>query len=341
MALVIDEAKCYIQDFFSNDTVTIVGSGLSAAEGIPGMGALADELKRRMAGRLSQDDEEIWKKVVEKLNTGTGLEKALQEVQVNLRIEDEIRSITAEFIYTAEQKILEEIISKGRTLRFYDYIKKFNVTQSGMAVITTNYDRLIEYACEYAGIPADSMFVGHYFARLSPEKSRYSFCRQGSIGKQRIQFAPKVNIFKPHGSLSWHMINDQPYSIPTADHKNALIITPGANKYREGYYTPFDIHRTKANDVIDGANRFIFIGYGFADDHLETHLRPQLNNGKQGLIITHTLSDTARELVDRCPWIMAMVSDGKNGSDIFYNGEVLNIPDKKYWDLREMIREVF
>ena len=40
----LDEVKKIIQDFFQENTVTIVGSGLSLAEGIPGMSALATEL---------------------------------------------------------------------------------------------------------------------------------------------------------------------------------------------------------------------------------------------------------------------------------------------------------
>ena len=342
MALKLDEVKKYIQDYFSNDTVTIVGSGLSAAEGIPGMGGLADELKKEISGKLSEAaDQEVWKKVVEKLDAGTGLERALQEVQVNVTIEDAIRNVTGQFIYLAERNVLEKIICGGGILKFSEYIKRFNIDQNGMTVITTNYDRLIECACEYTGIPVDTLFYGNYIAKLSPEESKYSYCRQGVVGRQKIQVAPKVNVFKPHGSLDWHMINGQPFSMPTINYKDALIITPGANKYREGYNAPFDIHRTKANEAIDRAQRFIIIGYGFADDHLETHLRKQLKSGRQALIITHSLSDTAINLMSICPMIMALVSDGSAGTNILYKGDTLNIPDKKYWDLEELIKEVF
>ena len=39
----IDTVKKIIQEFFQEGTVTIVGSGLSLAEGIPGMVELAEE----------------------------------------------------------------------------------------------------------------------------------------------------------------------------------------------------------------------------------------------------------------------------------------------------------
>jgi hypothetical protein len=59
------------------------------------------------------------------------------------------------------------------------------------------------------------------------------------------------------------------------------------------------------------------------------------------LIITHALSSTAEELVNECPLIMAMASDGKTGTNFRYNGKTLHISDKEYWDLRELIKEVF
>ena len=49
----IDTIKMLIQDFFQEGTVTIVGSGLSLAEGIPGMGDLAKELQVKVPKILS------------------------------------------------------------------------------------------------------------------------------------------------------------------------------------------------------------------------------------------------------------------------------------------------
>ena len=49
----IDTIKKLIQEFFQEGTVTIVGSGLSLAEGIPGMWELAKELQVKVPGMLS------------------------------------------------------------------------------------------------------------------------------------------------------------------------------------------------------------------------------------------------------------------------------------------------
>ena len=142
--------------------------------------------------------------------------------------------------------------------------------------LSTSFDSssYAEYACEVNGIQVDNLFVGKYFARFEPEQSKYMFCKNlvRRAGKTVAEYAPRVTVLKPHGCLSWHMVDGVPYSIPQAFFENSLIITPGINKYKEGYNVPFDTHRARANTAIDGAQRYIIIGYGFGDDHLETHL---------------------------------------------------------------------
>ena len=137
------------------------------------------------------------------------------------------------------------------------------------------------------------------------------------------------------------MINGEPYSIPDYPLDDCLIITPGINKYKEGYSVPFDTHRTRANTEIDRAQRYIIIGYGFGDSHLETHLVQQLRNGKPTLILTHSLSSKAEELVKTCKHITALCSDNANGSKIVTAPEETIFPDVNLWDLQKMLKEVF
>lgn len=87
----LDEVKKIIQDFFQENTVTVIGSGLSLAEGIPGMSALATELLAKLPALLSHsDDIDIWSKIAKDLSFGTGLEQALQNTRPTLIIEESI-----------------------------------------------------------------------------------------------------------------------------------------------------------------------------------------------------------------------------------------------------------
>lgn len=340
----LDEVKKIIQDFFQENTVSIIGSGLSLAEGIPGMPKLALELQSRIPALLSDpSDVDIWSKIATNLTSGVGLEQALHNTKPTATIEEHIRRITAEYIGKAEADVLIDIIRNNKELRFSKYLRHFNIRNNGLVVVTTNYDRLIEYACEANGIRVDNLFVGRFLARFEPDQCKYMFCknlaRRGS--KTVAEFSPRVTVFKPHGCLSWHMIDGIPYSIPHAPFDDTLIITPGINKYKEGYNAPFDTHRAKANAAIDDAQRYIIIGYGFGDDHLETHLVQQLKNGKPALILTHSLSEKALGIISSCKNITAICS--KNAVDtlvVTQSGETV-FPNMNLWDLDEMLKEVF
>ncbi len=339
-----DEIKKIIQTFFQDNTVTIVGSGLSLAEGIPGMSGLASELQYKITPLLKEPaDADIWAKISADLDSGTGLEQALHNTTPTPNIEDLIRAQTASFIGRSEANVLEDLLFHKKSLRFSEYLKHFNIRNEGLTVITTNYDRLIEFACELNGIQVDTLFIGRYFAKYSPEQCKYQFCRniRKHGTKIAIDYAPKVTVLKPHGCLSWHLVNGEPYSIPHAPFRHSLIITPGIDKYKEGYNVPFDIHRAKANSAIDSALRYIIIGYGFNDDHLETHLVRKLETGTPALILTHSISDNARSLIKRCKNITAIYSDNKNGSIVMTNSDEYEFPDLILWDLKDMLKEVF
>lgn len=340
----LDTLKRIIQDFFQQNTVTIVGSGLSRAEGIPGMHELAEELKDKMPKFLSGGgDIEIWRMINDDLLGGKGLEEALHNTKPSNDIEENIRRITAKFIGEKEEEVLKEVIQGKKKLRFSDYLNHFNINNSNLVVITTNYDRLVEYACEYNKLHVDTLFTGRFLAYFDQEKSKYS----GAYREVRVSgrkytpvFPSRVTVLKPHGCLSWHLINEVPYSIPGYPVDDSLIITPGINKYKEGYNSPFDTHRETANSEIDRAERYIIIGYGFGDDHLETHLLNQLKAGKPALILSRSLSPKAKNLVENCENITAIVRDNSTGSRVVTSRGETSF-DINLWDIQSMLKEVF
>lgn len=239
----LDVLKRTIQDYFQDQTVTIVGSGLSLAEGIPGMGALAVHLNSRLPSLIaSPEDDANWKAISHELNSGIGLEMALQKVKPTPTIEELIRAETANLIGTADTELLQKIIYSQHQLRFAEYLSHFNIRNNGLTVITTNYDRLIEYACEANDIRVDTLFVGRHIAKFRPEQSKYAFFESVSKrgGKVFATTCQKVTLYKPHGCLSWRYMGDDVCSVYTEHFEECLIITPGLNKYQKGYSIPFD-----------------------------------------------------------------------------------------------------
>jgi hypothetical protein len=306
--LELGELKSNLQRHLGDGLVTIVGSGLSCAEGMPGMSDLAAHLKATVLPQISTSDAAIWDKINADLDA-IGLEAALLKTQPSASLEAVIMTSSAELLIPSEQEIITAAITGKRVLRFTRLLKHLLKPTSGIPIITTNYDRLIEFASEQAGLGVDTMFVGSYCGYLNEKESHNNFLRDVTFkGGRKIhyRFHERIKLFKPHGSLDWYQGANGPIRHSGNVSMARLIITPGINKFRNGYESPFDTHRDRANSAIDSASRFLAIGYGFNDDHLETHLRPLLKTGKPALLLTRSISAKAKELVQANPHFISL-----------------------------------
>jgi len=68
----------FVQEHFTDGLVLVIGSGLSSAEGIPGMPELATHLSGR-AGSLVGADATLWSHIKAAIDVKGGLEAALLE----------------------------------------------------------------------------------------------------------------------------------------------------------------------------------------------------------------------------------------------------------------------
>jgi hypothetical protein len=308
------------------------------------MGQLAEHLKDTIEPGLQTSETETWG-LIAPLLPELGLEGALLKVPPTPALEAAIVARTVEFVLAAERKIIAEVFERKRILRFTRLVGHLLKPQGGIPVVTTNYDRLIEIGVEEAGIGIDTLFVGQFAGHLNEVESRLSFCREVTLRAKQVhyRYRPRANVFKPHGSLDWYHREGKPVRYSGDLDSPRLIITPGLNKFRNGYESPFDRHRERANVAIDRASRFLVIGYGFNDDHLETHLTPRIRGGVPTLLLTHTLSSNAALLVAQCSNIIAIEQseqDGEAGSSVSVAGVSTFIPGVALWDLGDFITEV-
>ena len=346
MDIDMDNLKKNIQSFFDQGTVTIVGSGLSCAEGISGMKALSEKLMEDVPNKLSNEDMECWRNIEETLNNGIDLESPLQQNKATNNIEKAIIESAYELISSEDIFIFKEIIEKSRTLKFSEYLSCFNVDLYNLVVITTNYDLLIEYACEIKGLVYSDSYYGKIISKYSPENAEKEMLKGIKIGKKPMNhYKTHIKIYKPHGSINWKLIDGKLNKINHVNCGTPCIITPGSNKYEKGYEEPFDYHIRKMGQEMDNAKRLIFIGYGFNDNHLETHLNKPENISKPKLIVTRTLYGNAKKIVDNSPNTIAIEEMKKNdkscGTKIYFEKQIYEIKDKKIWDIAELIKEVF
>lgn len=339
----LHQIKEHLQCHLSDGLVIIVGSGLSCAEGIPGMEALADQLVGEMPALVNENDKEQWCEVESLLKSGIDLETALLSVKVSTDLESAIVEVTHSFISSYERDIVAEVLNNGRVLRFSRLLPHLLKPNSGIPVITTNYDRLIEIATETIGLAVNNTFSGRYVSSFSPQESLLGLCRKLVQRSKRVilGYAEFVSVYKPHGSLDWFLLNGEPICTALFSPKDKLIITPGENKYKEGYERPFDTHRELANKAIDQGSRYLIIGYGFNDDHLQVHLERQLEKGKNTVVLTHTVSKEFREYVKDKENIWVICSrPGLSGFKLLRGEAEHDFDDCDIWDLEIFVSEV-
>lgn len=341
-----DALKKELQAIFSDGLVIVIGSGLSCAEGLPGMGAIATELTAKVPSQILDADKAAWADI-EACLASDGLEGALLKHPPTEGIESVIIKVTAALVLSKEQEAIQACVTGTRKLRIASLLPHISAATPKIAhIITTNYDRLIEFATESEGWGVDSMMVGRYWGKHDPELSSKLMIRdvsRGNKGAVRLIYRNHVKLFKPHGSLDWFMAGDTPMTSSMAFSSDPLIITPGVGKYKRGYGQPFDMHRERGNAAIDNASSILCIGYGFNDDHLQTHLSPKLKGGAKALLLTHSLSPNARTVVAQSPNCTALINsaDTQNPGTIVVRGtkETL-IPIVEWWDVENFVQGV-
>lgn len=242
------ELKTRLQQHMSDGLVTIVGSGLSCAEGLPGMGELARHLCEVIGPGLVGADAAAWAEIALHIQA-KGLEAALLVKAPSAGLEVAIATATAGPIAERERSVVTEVFAGTRTLRLTRLIAHLPKPTTGLPIITTNYDRLAEIAAEEAGLGVDTMFIGRFAGTLNERESQLSFCRNVTLKRGRVtyNYRSRALVCKPHGGLDWYLRNGSPVhyagDLPGAQR---LVITPGQNKFRNGYESPLDLHRNRA-----------------------------------------------------------------------------------------------
>jgi SIR2-like domain len=298
MALNLSDLKRQLQDHLQEGLLLIVGTGLSIAEGIPGMGPLAEHLMAEIPAKIAASPDKGWGEIVTALNSGDHLEAAMGKTTLNPATVDAIVATTAALIAAKEREVFERVLTGQRVLPFTVFSKHLFKAGRRFHAITPNYDRLIELATEAAHIGVDSRFFGYLHGRPDPKRSADAHRESYVDGKNSLfRSCPSLCVYKPHGSLDWHEVDGKIVRCPVTIDRIPIIITPGASKYRESFRWAFDDQRAAGNRAATSATRLMFIGYGFNDDHLEQYLCPGFRLTKPSVIVTKELSANALKVL--------------------------------------------
>lgn len=279
------------QEFYGKAPVIILGSGASAAHGMSGMWALAKHLVANTdISGLSADEIGAWGNFCNVLKDGVDLESALHKVAVTEELTTRIIKSTWSLINAEDIHIFNESLQNQEMFplsRLLRHMLKSSHTR--LNIVTTNYDRLAEYACDQERI--------HHYTGFT-----HGFLRQ--VAKpDEITASRRVNILKVHGSLDWFRSPlEDVVALSNIDgipaNYKPEIVTPGTQKYQTTHLEPYRTIINYADQAIMAANAYLCIGYGFNDEHIQPKLMAKCLRQKTPItIITYALSDSAKKLI--------------------------------------------
>ena len=311
----IDSLLKLLQDWTNKIPLIILGSGASVPFGLPSMLTLGEYIKNNISFLEAEDIKQFndFKSVFDKNND---LEKTLFELQLRPNVLKEIVLKTWELVNKHDLEAYELLVCKKIDFPLADLSKYFLLTTDRkVSIITTNYDRLAEYAVSLADAficnGYSQNYIGHFSSTILRNKLN---SLQG--------FKGQANIWKVHGSLDWFKTNEElniqlPLRHTIPSNCTPSIVTPGLNKYYETHTEPYRTIFAQADNEIENAIGYLCIGYGFNDIHVQPKLITQIKNNKPIIVITKELTNQAKQSIvgNNCKNYI-LIEQYKNNNDI-------------------------
>lgn len=281
-------ATC-IQQRLDGCPAILIGSGGSIPYGLPSMQALAIEIVSQL--EIKYQDEDNWKAFVTEINSTNNLELALENIMMEEKIHNSIIATVWSFINKKDREAFLDFVKSGTYPALTMILKKFVQRAGATNIITTNYDRLVEYSIDFAQGKVVTGFDGNYIKKF------------GRIHETTAKRT--VNLFKVHGSVDWFKHKTTQNIIAThfiestdlSDIYLPMIVTPGNGKYRETHNDPFRTVISEADKALRSSASYLCIGYGFNDEHIQPIIIDEnRNRNKPLVIITKEITPKMKDL---------------------------------------------
>lgn len=349
-----------LRNFFRDKPFLFFGSGMSCAmDNRFGMSALKDALVNGMQHRILTNTQKTeWNTVILALQEGIDLENSLNVVKNEILLKI-VTEITGSYIATVDQELSYKIVQGKAEWPATRLLKKLvDTLPEGdriLHVLSPNYDMLFEYACDFANIPYVNGFFGGVERKINWKAVDRALSEpeqvcQGKKKKTVYRYKKHVHLYKVHGSLNYFfhcnaLIENNAWMWNPPDFAQRVMITPGLLKYQTLQRYRQELLQY-SDAAIENATHFLFIGYGFNDNHLEEYIKRKLiTQGCNGLVITRESNPRIQSLLEQAPnlWLVCKLeAAGAEGTRIFNKQYVdwLQLPDRQLWDVGEFTTQI-
>lgn len=328
-----EKVEPWLTALFQSDHISLlVGSGITSAVNYLAMGktdAVMDKIsfsvfKEQMDSSVKESAKKIGRgegniedqiRVANDLLRGLGIYASTniygaKKLKKQLgKFENEINIGLFEFVKNI-LKIERNIVSSSRA-DAAEYLMNFLVsfasrsgTRERLNIFTTNYDRIIEFGAELAGIRLIDRFIGmiNPIFRSSRLEVDMHYNPPGIRGEPRY-LEGVVHFTKLHGSLDWVYQNGNvkrlpiSFGIETVEphfallngqkiNARSLMIYPNSSKDRETAEYPYvELFRDLAATICRPNSTIISYGYGFGDEHINRVINDMLTIPSSHLVI--------------------------------------------------------
>ncbi len=322
------------QSCAQKNPVIVLGSGASIPHGIRGMGDLAVWLRENVEA-AEGDELDQWLLVKTALANADHLEAALENKTLPDSLVVKIVRSTWDFIAQDDYSLLKSAIKTETVFPLRSlFTGLFRSTNRNIHVVTTNYDRVAEYAADSGGYIHNTGFLPGYLRRADGAENL--------IFKQGTNVARTVTVWKVHGSLDWFLdphggVMSLPMTSELPDGLVPLIVTPGVSKYQRTHDEPFRSAIQGADRVLSAATAFICVGYGFRDSHIHPKLMTRCRvHDTSILVAARTLTFEAKDFLKNNAGRHYLALENHDDGTMVYNcdnPDGVVVAGGKYWEL--------
>ena len=309
----IDDIYKTIQDYLKEPPLVIWGSGATIGFGLPSMWDLIEEIGKALP-------------TFDKTCTDLEAELGKDKYETDL---PRIRRIIRDVVFAADNRAKERLLKYGDD---FDGIKR--LTQfchdphpKVMNVVSTNYDRILEYVWGYNGFRYTDGFEQHELAEFDESK---------------FQDRDIINLMKVHGSLDWFDVDHEVRKLNADFGYDPVMIPPGKNKYRTTHNSPYRELMQKSDDAIKRASSFLVVGFGFNDEHITPLVSKKTKAGTPIVVVSKKITPTTESELEKAKKIIYVEADTdsfKSRIRFIENGVVKldSVVDGAFWTLNKFM----
>jgi len=322
-----------IQQYLENSPLIVLGSGASIPYGLPSMSDLATEIGKHSTDFEGAEFDEFC------LNLSTmNLEEALDASELSHEAQNMIRQIVWAYVNRSDKAFFYRLIADSSEFAICSLLKKvIQPAQNSVNVVTTNYDRVVEYATDLIGATNITGFEGAMIKEMELPSNKTT--------TQRIRARERtVSLWKVHGSLDWFRtdggkVRAYPLTESIPLMHSPLIIPPGKDKYSMTHSEPYRSVISKADESFSKASSYLCIGYGFNDEHVQPKLLTEIGNGKPIVVLARQATLACKKhLVDAKIRKYIIIEEAPEGKTSVTSNGWNGVYDGHFWELSEFMK---